>query len=112
MAAVSGWDSGRHLAVGGGWWRLAVGGWRLALGGLQGLSLRAVLNKKKWGGFLKTALNVTGNVCLLRTEWATLTRYKPLKPRAGSENRREIPMFIYNSKVQLCRGMRNGQMFT
>ena len=42
------------LAGGGGWWRLvAVGGgwWRLvAVGRPWGLSLRAVLNKKKLGG--------------------------------------------------------------
>ena len=41
-------NNGWRLAVGG-WWRLAVGGgwWRLAVGGPGGLSLRAVLNKRK-----------------------------------------------------------------
>ena len=44
LAAVGGW---RLVAVGG-WWRLAVdGSWRLAVGGPLGLSLRAVLSKKK-----------------------------------------------------------------
>ena len=57
--AVGGWSplavgGGWWLAVGGwrlvvgGWWRLAVdGSWRLAVGGPLGLSLRAVLSKKK-----------------------------------------------------------------
>ena len=41
------------LAVGGGWWRLAVGswavvgGWRLAAGGPSGVSLWAVLDKEE-----------------------------------------------------------------
>ena len=43
LAAVGGWR-----LVAGGWWRLAVdGSWRLAVGGPLGLSLRAVLSKKK-----------------------------------------------------------------
>ena len=36
---------GTGLAVGGGWQLAAVGGWQLVV--LMGLSLRAVLNKKK-----------------------------------------------------------------
>ena len=52
LVAAGGW---RRL-VAGGWWRLVVGGWwrlvvdgswRLAVGGPLGLSLRAVLSKKK-----------------------------------------------------------------
>ena len=44
LVAAGGW---RRLVVGG-WWRLAVdGSWRLAVGGPLGLSLRAVLSKKK-----------------------------------------------------------------
>ena len=44
LAVVGGWQ----LMVGGGWWLAAVGGgWRLAVGGPRGLSLRAVLGKKK-----------------------------------------------------------------
>ena len=35
----NGW---RSVAVGGGWWRLVVGGWRLAV-------LKAILNKKEFG---------------------------------------------------------------
>ena len=53
---VGGW----RLAFGGGW-RLAVGGWwRLAVGGWWslGLSLRAILNKKK-PEFFRTALGRT-----------------------------------------------------
>ena len=52
LAAVGGWQ----LATGG-WWRLAVdGSWRLAVGGPLGLSLRAVLSKKKKKiSFLKDA---------------------------------------------------------
>ena len=48
------------MAVGGGrrWRLVAVGGWwRLAVGGPWGLSLRAVLGKKKILGFLRTNLN-------------------------------------------------------
>ena len=52
LVAAGGW---RRLVAGGwwrlvvgGWWRLAVdGSWRLAVGGPLGLSLRAVLSKKK-----------------------------------------------------------------
>ena len=52
LVAAGGW---RQLVAGGwwrlvvgGWWRLAVdGSWRLAVGGPLGLSLRAVLSKKK-----------------------------------------------------------------
>ena len=52
LVAAGGW---RRLVAGGwwrlvvgGWWRLVVGGWwRLAVGGPLGLSLRAVLSKKK-----------------------------------------------------------------
>ena len=52
LAAFGGW---RRLVAGGwwrlvvgGWWRLAVdGSWRLAVGGPLGLSLRAVLSKKR-----------------------------------------------------------------
>ena len=51
--AVGGWW---RLAVGG-WWRLAVGDWWLvAVGGPWGLSSRAVPNKNKKLGFLRTAL--------------------------------------------------------
>ena len=51
LAAVGGW----RLVVGG-WWRLAVdGSWRLAVGGPLGLSLRAVLSKKKKISPLKDA---------------------------------------------------------
>ena len=60
LAVVGSWrlvaaGGGRRLVAGGwwrlvvgGWWRLAVdGSWRLAVGGPLGLSLRAVLSKKK-----------------------------------------------------------------
>ena len=36
------------LAVGSGWWLVAVSGWRLAVGGPGGLSLMAVLRKKNF----------------------------------------------------------------
>ena len=61
LVAAGGW---RRLVAGGwwrlvvgGWWRLAVdGSWRLAVGGPLGLSLRAVLSKKKKKiSFLKDA---------------------------------------------------------
>ena len=60
LVAAGGW---RRLVAGGwwrlvvgGWWRLAVdGSWRLAVGGPLGLSLRAVLSKKKKISFLKDA---------------------------------------------------------
>ena len=62
--AAGGW---RRLVVGG-WWRLVVGGWwrlacdgswRLAVGGPLGLSLRAVLSKKKKSRPLRTPLLAT-----------------------------------------------------
>ena len=47
LAVCDGWW---RLTAAGSSWRLAVGGGlRLAVGGLRGLSLRAVLNKIKWG---------------------------------------------------------------
>ena len=53
LVAAGGW---RRL-VAGGWWRLAVdGSWRLAVGGPLGLSLRAVLSKKKKIRSLRTPL--------------------------------------------------------
>ena len=58
--AVGGWwrlaaIGGGWCLVVGGWWGLAVGGWwRLAVGGPWGRSLRVVLNKKKFSGFLRT----------------------------------------------------------
>ena len=60
VAVGGGW---RRLVAGGwwrlvvgGWWRLAVdGSWRLAVGGPLGLSLRAVLSKKKKISSLKDA---------------------------------------------------------
>ena len=60
LVAAGGW---RRLVAGGwwrlvvgGWWRLAVdGSWRLAVGGPLGLSLRAVLRKKKKISFLNDA---------------------------------------------------------
>ena len=66
LVAAGGW---RRLVAGGwwrlvvgGWWRLAVdGSWRLAVGGPLGLSLRAVLSKKKKKSrSLRTPLN---NIC-------------------------------------------------
>ena len=53
LAAVGGW---RLVAVGG--WRLVAvdGSWRLAVGGPLGLSLRAVLSKKKKSRPLRTPL--------------------------------------------------------
>ena len=55
LVAVGGWRwlvvGGRWFMglAGGGWWRLAAGsGWRLAVGDPWGLSLRAVLNNKKF----------------------------------------------------------------
>ena len=60
LVAAGGWRrlvaGGRWRLVVGGWWQLAVdGSWRLAVGGPLGLSLRAVLSKKKKISFLKDA---------------------------------------------------------
>ena len=61
LAVVGSW----RLVAAGGWWRLVVGGWwrlavdgswRLAVGGPLGLSLRAVLSKKKKSRSLRTPL--------------------------------------------------------
>ena len=55
LVAAGGW---RRL-VAGGWWRLAVdGSWLLVVGGPLGLSLRAVLSKKKKISSLKDAPGV------------------------------------------------------
>ena len=66
--AVGSW----RLAVGGGSRLVAVGGgWRLAVGGPWGLSLRAVLSKKKIG-FLRTALPFTRR--WLPLPWSSVSR--------------------------------------
>ena len=84
----------RWVPVGG--WRLAVGGWRLAVGGCWGLSLSAVLNKKKffrtaggWAGRGTMGERIVATSRGRRSEKRTRTATTASRPR---QRRRGWPM--------------------
>ena len=91
-----------RLAVGG--WRLvAVGGWRLAVGGPLGRSLRAVLNKKKKSGPLRTALDTTrGGARPLQSGARPLRSYDALRRSRTALQRRHAVAELSTTTAERC----------